>query len=90
MNSKQKIMWLSTIKNNNKFNMKLSKYIGWKKLNIKYNIANAINLNDYKYLVSDWSGIFIEFAILTKRRALLINTPKKILKKISTVNISLL
>ena len=52
-----------------------------KKLNIKYNIANAINLNNYKYLVSDWSGIFIEFAILTKRRALLINTPKKILNK---------
>ena len=52
-----------------------------KKLNIKYNIANAINLNDYKYLISDWSGIFIEFAILTKRRALLVNTPKKILNK---------
>ena len=36
MNSKQKIMWLSTIKNNNKFNMKLSKYIGWKNLIKKY------------------------------------------------------
>ena len=32
VNSKQKIMWLSKIKNNNKFSMKLSKYIGWKKL----------------------------------------------------------
>ena len=32
MNSKQKFMWLSKIKNNNKFNMKLSKYIGWKRL----------------------------------------------------------
>jgi len=36
MNSKQKIMWLSTIKNNNKFNMKLSKYISWKNLSEKY------------------------------------------------------
>ncbi len=35
MNSKQKLMWLSKIKNNNKFNMKLSKYIGWKRLSEK-------------------------------------------------------
>jgi spore coat polysaccharide biosynthesis predicted glycosyltransferase SpsG len=35
VNSKQKIMWLSTIKNNNKFSMKLSKYIGWKRLSEK-------------------------------------------------------
>jgi hypothetical protein len=34
-NIKQKIMWLSTVKNNNKFSMKLSKYIGWKKLSKK-------------------------------------------------------
>jgi len=36
MNSKQKFMWLSKIKNNNKFNMKLSKYIAWKKLSEKH------------------------------------------------------
>ena len=35
VNIKQKIMWLSAIKNNNKFSMKLSKYIGWKKLSEK-------------------------------------------------------
>ena len=35
VNSKQKIMWLSAIKNNNKFSMKLSKYIGWKRLSEK-------------------------------------------------------
>ena len=35
VNSKQKIMWLSTIKNNNKFSMKFSKYIGWKRLSKK-------------------------------------------------------
>ena len=53
----------------------------FKKLNIKYNISNEFNLNNYKYLISDWSGVYIEFAILTKRKALLINTPKKILNK---------
>ena len=35
VNSKQKIMWLSMTKNNNKFSMKLSKYIGWKRLSEK-------------------------------------------------------
>jgi hypothetical protein len=35
VNSKQKIMWLSTIKNNNKFCMTLIKYIGWKRLSKK-------------------------------------------------------
>ena len=33
VNSKQKIMWLGAIKNNNKFSMGLSKYIGWTRLN---------------------------------------------------------
>jgi len=47
--------------------------------NIKFDISNNINLNEYKFLISDWSGIFMEFAILTKRKAFLINTPKKIL-----------
>ena len=41
MNSKQKIMWLSMIKNNNKFSMKLSKYIGWKRLS-KKNLRSKI------------------------------------------------
>ena len=51
------------------------------KLNIKFDISRRINLNSYKFLISDWSGIFIEFAILTKRKSLLVNTPKKILNK---------
>ena len=35
VNSKKKIKWISTIKNYNKFSMKLSKYIGWKRLSEK-------------------------------------------------------
>ena len=42
VNSKQKIMWLSTIKNNNKFSMKLSKYIGWKRLSEKNSCTKII------------------------------------------------
>ena len=53
----------------------------FKKLNIKYNISNEFNLNNYKFLISDWSGIYIEYAFLKKRKAMLINTPKKILNK---------
>ena len=32
VNSKKKIKWIATIRNYNKFSMKLSKYIGWKRL----------------------------------------------------------
>ena len=42
VNSKQKIVWLSTIKNNNKFSMKLSKYIGWKRLNEKNSCSKIL------------------------------------------------
>ena len=35
-------MWLSTIKNNNKFSMKLSKYIGWKRLNEKNSCSKIL------------------------------------------------
>ena len=46
MNNKQKIMWLSTIKNNNKFSIKLSKYIGWKRLSEK-NLRSKILKRHY-------------------------------------------
>jgi len=46
-------------------------------------IDKSIFLNFYKYrfLVTDWSGIFIEFALIFKRKAFLINTPKKIVNQ---------
>jgi len=46
---------------------------------IKYDVSPKANLNKFKFLISDWSGIFIEFAIVSNRTAHLINTPKKIL-----------
>ncbi len=36
VSSKKKIKWVSTIRNYNKFSMKLSKYIAWKKLSEKH------------------------------------------------------
>ena len=42
VNIKQKIMWLSAIKNNNKFSMKLSKYIGWKRLSEKNSCSKIL------------------------------------------------
>lgn len=50
-------------------------------LNIPYNLKYDLDFFDYDYLISDWSGIFIEFALATGKRPLLINTPKKILNK---------
>ena len=41
----------------------------------------SINFFKYNFLISDWSGIFIEFALIYKRNAFLLNTPKKILNK---------
>ena len=40
-----------------------------------------INFNEYNFLISDWSGIFIEYALIFKRKCYLINTPKKIFNK---------
>ena len=40
-----------------------------------------LNLFKYKYLITDWSGAFIEYAIIFKRKAFLINTPKKIVNQ---------
>ncbi len=42
-----------------------------------------INFYDFKFLVSDWSGIFIEYSILRKIKSFLINTPQK---KLNTSN----
>ena len=40
-----------------------------------------MNLYNYNFLITDWSGAFIEFALLFKRKAFLINTPMKIMNK---------
>ena len=51
------------------------------KLNISYNTDYNLNFFNYTFFVSDWSGIFIEYAVIIKKKPFLINTPKKILNK---------
>ncbi len=48
---------------------------------IKINQDKLIDFKKFKFLVSDWSGIFIEFSIINKTKSVLINTDKKILNK---------
>lgn len=52
-----------------------------KQLDIPIDNLNMLNLFKYKYLISDWSGAFIEYAMIFKRKAFLINTPKKIVNQ---------
>ena len=51
------------------------------KLNIPIDNLRLFNFHDYNFLISDWSGIFIEYALIFKRKSFLINTPKKIVNK---------
>ena len=46
-------------------------------INIDENIK--VNFDNVKILISDWSGIFIEYLLIKKKRPYLINTKKKIL-----------
>ena len=46
--------------------------------NIKINQDKILNLKKYKFIISDWSGIFLEFSIINKSKPILINTDKKI------------
>ena len=51
------------------------------KLDIPVDNSKYINFHKYKFLISDWSGIFIEYALIFKRKAFLINTPIKMVNK---------
>jgi len=48
------------------------------KENIPVDNLNYIEFQKYNFLISDWSGIFIEYSLIFKRKAFLINTQKKI------------
>ena len=54
--------------------------INLNKLNLSTNLSKNLNFFDYDLVISDWSGIFIEFAVLGKK-VLLVDTKKKILNK---------
>ena len=57
------------------------------------NMEKLLNFKKYKYLITDWSGIFLEFALINKTKPFLINTKKKVLnedyKKFSNVPIEI-
>jgi hypothetical protein len=46
--------------------------------NINYDCQNELNLDLYTDLITDWSGIFLEYAIIKKKFPILINTKQKI------------
>ena len=52
-----------------------------KKFQISIDENPEINFNNFNELISDYSGIFIEFAIFKKKFPFLINLKKKILNK---------
>jgi len=52
-----------------------------KKENIPVDNFIYIDFQKYNFLISDWSGIFIEYALIFRRRAFLINTRKKIVNR---------
>lgn len=45
---------------------------------INFDINNKLNYEKYSNLITDWSGIFIEYSIINKRPCILINTKQKI------------
>ena len=51
------------------------------KLNVYYDDPKEVYHLDYDYIISDWSGIFMEYSIINKRKSILINTSKKIQNK---------
>ena len=52
-----------------------------KNLGMNIDDDEFVNFSKYKFFISDWSGLFIEYAIIFKRKSYLINTPKKIINK---------
>jgi hypothetical protein len=50
-------------------------------LNMKVDESSVINFFEYDFFISDWSGLFLEYALLFKKKSFLINTPKKIVNE---------
>lgn len=53
-------------------------YDFFKNNKIEVDNSDYVNFNNYNFLISDWSGIFVEYSLLTFRKAYLINTKKKL------------
>lgn len=52
-----------------------------KNLDMQIDDSKFINFNRYNFFISDWSGLFIEYTLIYKKKSFLINTPKKIVNK---------
>ena len=49
-----------------------------KQNNINYDVSTKLDFKKYSHLITDWSGIFIEYSIINNRFSILINTKQKI------------
>ena len=49
--------------------------------NIDLNLDNKLNLKKYSHLITDWSGIYLEYLIVNKKKPILIETKKKVNNK---------
>ena len=52
-----------------------------KKYNIKFYEDEIINFKDFNYLISDWSGIIIEYYLIKNTKSFVINSKQKIRNK---------
>ena len=50
-----------------------------KNKDIIYDNAPNVDLNNFRYLISDWSGIYFEFFLVKNKKSILFNTEMKIL-----------
>lgn len=66
------------IKNNNKIINNLIKMYDRKKLSIDTSNSNFAYVLNSEFLITDWSGISMEYSFITYRPVLFVNIPKKI------------
>lgn len=66
----------------------IKKEFSFENIQKKIKIDNGIlNLNSYDLLITDWSGIFIEFSFLKRQKSVLLETSKKQLSNIFNSNL---
>ncbi len=52
----------------------------------KFLLNKNLNFYEFKTLISDWSGIFLEYSLATKKKSILINTRQKVNNERSNFN----
>ena len=46
--------------------------------NLYFDLEDKVNFSAFKYLITDWSGIFIEYFLIKKQKPFLVNTLQKV------------